>query len=128
MVTATEWKNWFGLRNHPDAEIHIQKLAQMMKEEYDKNWENVEELNEESVPLENVEENINMEVVPNVRTEDVADRTNEMIRSMRRDLHMNKKRFVNPYRAKHQMNEKRLERLRNIRVKKNSGLGLSQYL
>lgn len=88
----------------------------------------VGELNKESVPLENVEENINMEVVPNVRREDVADRTNEMLKSMKRDLHMNKKRFINPYRAKHQMNEKRLERLRNIRVKKNSGLGLSQYL
>jgi hypothetical protein len=88
----------------------------------------VEELNEESVPLENVEENINMEVVHNVRREDVADRTNEMLKSMKRDLHMNKKRFVNPYRAKHHMNEKRRDRLRNIRVKKNSGLGLSQYL
>ena len=47
---------------------------------------------------------------------------------MKRDLHMNKKRFVNPYRSKHHMNEKRRDRLRNIRVKKNSGLGLSQYL
>jgi len=88
----------------------------------------VEELNEDSIQLENIEENINMEVVPNVRREDVADRTNEMLKSMKRDLHMNKKRFVNPYRAKHHMNEKRLDRLRNIRVRKNSGLGLSQYL
>ena len=90
--------------------------------------ENVEELNEESVPLENIEENINMEVVPNLRREDVAEKTNEMLMSMRRDLHMNKKRFVNPYRSKHHMNEKRRDRLRNIRVKKNSGLGLSHYL
>ena len=85
--------------------------------------ENVEGLNEESIELENGVDNINMEVVPNV-----ADRTNEMLKSMRIDLHMNKKRFVNPYRLKHQMNEKRQDRLRNIRVKKNSGLGLSQYL
>ena len=85
--------------------------------------ENVEGLNEESIELENGVDNINMKVVPNV-----ADRTNEMLKSMRIDLHMNKKRFVNPYRLKHQMNEKRQDRLRNIRVKKNSGLGLSQYL
>ena len=30
LVTSTEWDNWFALRNHPDAEPHIQRLAQAM--------------------------------------------------------------------------------------------------
>lgn len=30
VVTATEWTNFFALRNHPDAEPHIQLLAQKM--------------------------------------------------------------------------------------------------
>ena len=37
VVTATEWKNFFGLRNHPDAEIHIQELAKKIVEAYDAN-------------------------------------------------------------------------------------------
>ena len=32
IVTATEWDNWFELRNHPDAQPEIQELARMMKE------------------------------------------------------------------------------------------------
>lgn len=32
IVTATEWGNWFNLRNHDDAEQHIRKLAEMMLE------------------------------------------------------------------------------------------------
>lgn len=31
IVTATEWENFFKLRAHPDAEIHIQDLAYKMK-------------------------------------------------------------------------------------------------
>lgn len=31
VVTATEWSNFFALRDHPDAEPHIQLLAQKMK-------------------------------------------------------------------------------------------------
>jgi hypothetical protein len=30
LVSSTEWDNWFALRNHPDAEPHIQLLAQEM--------------------------------------------------------------------------------------------------
>lgn len=30
LVTATEWENFFSLRAHPDAEIHIQKVAETM--------------------------------------------------------------------------------------------------
>lgn len=32
MVTATEWENFFALRAHPAAEIHMQKIAEMMLE------------------------------------------------------------------------------------------------
>lgn len=32
VMTATEWKNFFRLRCHPDAEIHFQKIAEMMRE------------------------------------------------------------------------------------------------
>ena len=35
LVTATEWNNFFMLRDHPDAEIHIQLLARKMKEALD---------------------------------------------------------------------------------------------
>lgn len=34
IVTATEWENFFALRAHPDAEIHIQDLAHRMLEAY----------------------------------------------------------------------------------------------
>lgn len=34
IATATEWENFFALRAHEAAEIHIQKLAYMMLEEY----------------------------------------------------------------------------------------------
>ena len=81
--------------------------------------QDLEHINE----TENVEQNIETGNVGG----DFANKTNEIIRSMKRDLHMNKKRFINPYRAKHNLNEKRLDRLRNIRVKRGSGMGLTQY-
>jgi thymidylate synthase ThyX len=36
ITTGTEWENFFALRAHPAAEIHIQKLAYLMLEEYNK--------------------------------------------------------------------------------------------
>lgn len=32
VMTATEWKNFFRLRCHPDAEIHFQQIAGMIRE------------------------------------------------------------------------------------------------
>ena len=32
VMTATEWKNFFRLRCHPDAEIHFQKIACMIRD------------------------------------------------------------------------------------------------
>lgn len=34
LVTATEWENFFSLRAHPDADIHIQEIAFKMLEVY----------------------------------------------------------------------------------------------
>lgn len=36
VMTATEWKNFFDQRCHPDAEIHFQKIAGMMRVELEK--------------------------------------------------------------------------------------------
>jgi hypothetical protein len=36
VMTATEWKNFFRLRCHKDAEIHFQKIAGMIRSELDK--------------------------------------------------------------------------------------------
>lgn len=36
IVTATEWENFFALRANDAAEIHMQKIAYMMLEEYNK--------------------------------------------------------------------------------------------
>lgn len=36
IVTATEWENFFALRAHDAAEIHMQKIAYMMLDEYNK--------------------------------------------------------------------------------------------
>lgn len=32
IITATEWENFFRLRCHPDAEIHLQKIAYMLRD------------------------------------------------------------------------------------------------
>lgn len=34
LITATEWENFFALRAHKDAEIHMQKLAYLMLDAY----------------------------------------------------------------------------------------------
>lgn len=36
VITSTEWNNFFTLRDHKDAEIHIQELAREMKKAFDK--------------------------------------------------------------------------------------------
>lgn len=35
VMTSTEWKNFFRLRCHPDAEIHFQRIAGMLREALD---------------------------------------------------------------------------------------------
>jgi hypothetical protein len=36
VVTSTEWDNWYNLRNHPDAQPEIHKLAEIMLEEHNR--------------------------------------------------------------------------------------------
>lgn len=36
IISGTEWENFFALRCHPDAEIHMQHLAQLMLDAYNK--------------------------------------------------------------------------------------------
>lgn len=36
IITGTEWQNFFALRVHPAAEIHMQRIAELMLEEYNK--------------------------------------------------------------------------------------------
>jgi thymidylate synthase ThyX len=35
IVTATEWENWYHLRDHPDAQPELAHLARMMREAFD---------------------------------------------------------------------------------------------
>lgn len=38
VLTSSQWKNWFGLRNHPAADPTIQKLARLMWEEFNNSY------------------------------------------------------------------------------------------
>lgn len=38
LVTATDYANWFALRDHPDAQPEIQELAKLMRVEYGVNF------------------------------------------------------------------------------------------
>lgn len=51
IVTSSEWQNFFGLRAHKDAEIHIQKLAYMMLDEYNKSEPRYLKENEWHIPF-----------------------------------------------------------------------------
>jgi len=51
IVTATEWENFFALRAHPAAEIHIQKLADLMLEAYNKSTPKRLEAGEFHIPF-----------------------------------------------------------------------------
>lgn len=66
IVSATDWENFFALRAHKDAEIHIQKLAYLMLEEYNKS------IPEPMSPLASTWKLIseNNELIPNLSTSD----------------------------------------------------------
>lgn len=50
IVTATEWANWFDLRDHEDAQPEIRHLARLMKEAIDKSTPRVLERNQWHLP------------------------------------------------------------------------------
>lgn len=52
IVTGTEWSNFFGLRCHEAAEIHMQKIAYMMLEEYNKSTPKLLKPGEWHIPFE----------------------------------------------------------------------------
>ena len=56
IISATEWTNFFALRCHPDAEPHFQKIAWMMKSEYDASKPRTMKLGEAHLPLIHVED------------------------------------------------------------------------
>ena len=51
LVTATEWENFFALRAHEAAEIHIQELAYKMLDAYNKSEPNKLKYNEWHIPF-----------------------------------------------------------------------------
>ena len=50
LVTATDYANWFALRDHPDAQPEIQELARLMKYEYEQSIPNKIYLGEWHLP------------------------------------------------------------------------------
>lgn len=51
IVTATEWENFFALRAHEAAEIHMQKIAYMMLDSYNKSKPKQLEAGEWHIPF-----------------------------------------------------------------------------
>ena len=51
IVTATEFENFFALRAHKDAEIHIEKLAQIMLEKYNNSKPKLLKIGEWHIPF-----------------------------------------------------------------------------
>jgi thymidylate synthase ThyX len=60
IVSATEWSNFFGLRVHPDAEPHFQKIARMMLVLYNESTPNKLDEGEWHVPLISNEDRIDL--------------------------------------------------------------------
>lgn len=53
VVTATDFANWFALRDHPDAQPEIQELARMMREAYTNSTPQLLQLGEWHLPYIN---------------------------------------------------------------------------
>jgi len=51
IVTASEWQNFFALRAHEAAEIHIQRLAHKMLNVYNESDPNVLEPGDWHIPF-----------------------------------------------------------------------------
>lgn len=56
VATATDWENFFALRAHKDAEIHIQELAFKMLEAYNESTPKVLEIGEWHVPFDGLDD------------------------------------------------------------------------
>lgn len=56
IVTATEWENFFALRVNANAEIHMQHIAQMMLDEYNKSEPRLLKSDEWHIPMIEIDE------------------------------------------------------------------------
>jgi hypothetical protein len=84
-----------------------------------------------SQPLETIQEEEQLEMDNNLKVinehtssesdfeeNEIKEEAENMIKNIKDDLQNNKTKFVNPYRMRRKRNEKRLERLRNVKIKK----------
>ncbi|GAG17899.1 unnamed protein product, partial [marine sediment metagenome] len=84
-----------------------------------------------SQPLETIQEEEQLEMDNNLKVinehtssesdfeeNEIKEEAENMIKNIKDDLQNNKTKFVNPYRMRRKRNEKRLERLKNVKIKK----------
>lgn len=68
IITATEWENFFALRAHEAAEIHIQKLAFLMLEEMNNSTPKLLQTGEWHIPFgENMDESALEKLMPTIQ-------------------------------------------------------------
>lgn len=93
IITATEWNNFFRQRCHPDAEIHFQKIAWMIREAREKSTPEVLEAGEWHLPyitkddyIDEVYSPHDLRQVSTARIARVSHLTHEGVRSVPKDL------------------------------------------
>lgn len=88
IITATEWENFFALRAHDAAEIHIQKLAFLMLEEMNNSTPKLLQAGEWHVPFG---DNMDKEKINNLIESESGENPNNLF---------NLKEFQNDYKVK----------------------------
>jgi thymidylate synthase ThyX len=93
VMTATEWENFYRLRCHPDAEIHFQKIANMIRDARAASTPVVLKDGEWHLPFiqddEKADSNLDIEVLKQAsvaRSARVSYLTHEGVRSIAKDL------------------------------------------
>lgn len=89
VMSATEWKNFFRLRCHQDAEVHFQKIAGMIRSELDRSTPVLRTLHLPFVQTD--ERNLNTDLIVKVSTARcarVSYLTHEGHRSIEADLEL----------------------------------------
>lgn len=92
VMTATEWANFFRLRCHPDAEIHFQKIAGMIRESLEQSKPTVCQYGEWHLPFVQPSEiNLDIELLKKcsvARCARVSYLTHEGKRDVSKDLEL----------------------------------------
>lgn len=92
VMTATEWKNFFRLRCHPDAEIHFQKIAGLIKHSLEVNVPQEKHVGEWHLPyIQQDEWGLDLEVLKKcsvARCARVSYLTHEGKRDVQKDLEL----------------------------------------